>query len=313
MALTAAIIKANQALAGLTDEQITVIETLSNNDEANVIGQRIGALHGQYDTDVLTVAGIPKNQGEKSYDYVKRVIGELKTKVEGITAIETQLTTLRQEKTDLETQLREKSTDPAVKQKLVDTEKALVDLQALYKKEKDTWTETEGKYKKDLQDFKAVSIFDLSLSKMSFLSTLPESVKNTFISKVKNDLLSEYSVEFVTENGAEVVRFRDKENNLVTNPANGLKPFTVDEILGDRLKDILESDYKPGAGTSPTGKKPGQTGGKLDISSAKTQVAADEVIEAHLLKSGIARTDPKFDEQHQALRTELNVAKLPIQ
>lgn len=311
MALTAAIIKANAALAGLTDEQISVIETLSTNDEASVIGQRIGALHGQYDTDVMTVAGVAKNQGEKSYDYVKRVLGELKAKADSVSTIEGQITTLKQEKADLEKQLREKSTDPAVKQKLIDTEKALVDLQTLYRKEKDEWQTKDEGYKKDLRDFKVGSIFDLSLSKMSFLPTLPESVKNTFINKVKSDLLNEFTPEFVQEDGAEVVRFRDKDNNLVTNPANGLKPFSVDEILADRLKDVLESDYKPGAGTGPS-RKPAVTT-KLDITTAKTQVAADELIEAHLLKSGLSRTNPEFAEKHQALRTELNVSKLPIQ
>ena len=42
MALARETIVANEVLAGLTDEQITAIETLSRNDEDVVIGTRFG-------------------------------------------------------------------------------------------------------------------------------------------------------------------------------------------------------------------------------------------------------------------------------
>ena len=105
MALSKDILKAQATLAGLTDAQLDAIVELSTNDEAEVIGARIGQLHGQYDQDVLSVTGLAKKQGEKSYDYVKRILSEYKTKVEATTAVETELATLKTEKADLETKL----------------------------------------------------------------------------------------------------------------------------------------------------------------------------------------------------------------
>ena len=65
-----------------------------------------------------------KNQGEKSYDYVKRIIGSYKEDV----------TKLQTVKTDLETQLTNSSGDAVLKQKLTDTEKKLADAIALVDK-----------------------------------------------------------------------------------------------------------------------------------------------------------------------------------
>ena len=56
--LTVDMLKQNGTLAGLTDEQLTAIATMSQNDENTVIGTKIGALHGQYDTDILGITGI---------------------------------------------------------------------------------------------------------------------------------------------------------------------------------------------------------------------------------------------------------------
>ena len=79
--LTVDMLKQNGLLASLSDEQLNAIATMSQNDENTVIGTKIGALHGQYDTDILSITGINKNQGEKSYDYLKRVLGDYKTQL----------------------------------------------------------------------------------------------------------------------------------------------------------------------------------------------------------------------------------------
>ena len=65
--LTIDMLKQNTALAGLSEAQLTAIAEMSKNDENTVIGTKIGALHGQYDTDIFGITGIKKNDGEKSY------------------------------------------------------------------------------------------------------------------------------------------------------------------------------------------------------------------------------------------------------
>ena len=71
--LTREILIANASLSGLSDEQITAITTLSQNDENSVIAKKTGEIYGALDADILEVSGIAKNGTEKTYDYAKRV------------------------------------------------------------------------------------------------------------------------------------------------------------------------------------------------------------------------------------------------
>ena len=50
--LTIEMLRQSSALTGLTDDQLNAIAEMSRNDENTVIGTKIGALHGQYDTDI---------------------------------------------------------------------------------------------------------------------------------------------------------------------------------------------------------------------------------------------------------------------
>ena len=82
MALTKEILKANAALSALTDEQLENIVTLSANDENAVIAKKTGEIYGGLDADILAASGIGKNGTEKTFDYAKRVIGEIKGKAD---------------------------------------------------------------------------------------------------------------------------------------------------------------------------------------------------------------------------------------
>ena len=55
--LTREILVANAALAGLTDEQIAAITTLSANDENSVIAKKTGEIYGGLDADIFVVGG----------------------------------------------------------------------------------------------------------------------------------------------------------------------------------------------------------------------------------------------------------------
>lgn len=103
--LTREILIANAALAGLTDEQIAAITTLSANDENSVIAKKTGEIYGGLDADILAASGIAKNGTEKTFDYAKRVVAEFKTKAESASALQTQIDSLTKEKARLERQL----------------------------------------------------------------------------------------------------------------------------------------------------------------------------------------------------------------
>lgn len=310
MALSKDILKAQAVLAGLTDAQLDAVVTLSSNDETIVIGNRIGTLHGQYDTDVLEATGIAKAQGEKSYDYVKRVLKEFKDKAASVDTIKTELDTVKGEKAALETKIKEGSGDAHIKQQLLDTEKRANDLQKLLDDEKANAVTEKTKLEKDLFSVKINTILDKELGQLKFKATIPESVKQVLIENAKAKLTVDSKPEFTTVNGKEVLVFRDATGNILNNQANGLNPFTASELLGQQLRDALEvAIVKPGAGTTKPTVTVGSTA--LDISGARSQVEADEMIETHLLQTGLTRTSEEFAAEQTKIRTELAVDKLP--
>ena len=316
MALTAAILRANAGLAALSDEQLSIIEEMSKNDENTVIGTKIGELHGQYDADVLSVTGIAKNQGEKSYDYVKRILGDYKQKASGVEALNNQITELKNQVEGYKKTIAEGKGNEAVAQQLKDAQKQLADTQALFEAKTKEWQEKydalNGQYQSGLIDAE----FGKALQGMKFKSIYPESVQKTLIESAKRTVLSTAKPDWVEENGVKKLVFRDAAGNIMTNQANRLNPFTPGELLQRELKDVLDTGrQQKGAGTNGNqGGAGGQGGaGTLDLTGVTNQVDADEAISKHLMSLGYTRGSREFSDEALKLRKENEVDKLPIQ
>lgn len=310
MALTKEVIIANGVLASLTPDQITAIETLSTNDETTVIGARIGKLHGDYDVDILNTSGVPKKQGEHSYDYAKRVIADFKAKAEAAASVTTEVATLKTEKANLEKQIREGGSDAAIKQQLKDTETRLAQIQSTYEADKAAFTTEKTELQKQNQAIHVNYAFDMATAGMKFKATIPESVKDVLLRNAKSEILATSTPDFVEVGGKKVLVFRDADGNILNNQENKLNPFTAQELITSKLKDVLDfGKQQPGGGTEPPG---GGGSGVLDLSAAKTQIEADEIIARHLLSNGLTRQNPDFAKEQAKLRKEGGVDKLPM-
>ena len=311
MALTAVLLRANAALAGLSDEQIAAIEELSRNDENTVIGTRIGELHGQYDTDVRTVTGIAKRQGEKSYDYVKRILGDYKTKAASADALNQTIATLQTEIEGYKKTIAEGKGNEEVAKQLKDAQKQLADTQSLFEKKNAEWENKYSALNTQYQTSLIDAEFGKALSGMKFKSIYPESVQKTLIDSAKRTVLSTAKPDWLEENGEKKLVFRDATGNIMTNPENKLNPFTPGELLKRELKEVLDNGrQQTGAGTKNL-----QGGGSstFDLGGATTQVAADEMIAKHLMANGYTRGSREFADEAQKIRTENGVDKLPVQ
>lgn len=313
MALTAELLRANAGLTGLTDEQVSAIVELSRNDENTVIGNRIGELHGQYDKDVLSVTGIAKRQDEKSYDYVKRVLGDYKAKAAGTDELNAKITTLQTEIEGYKKTIAEGKGNEAVAQQLKDTQKQLKDTQELFESKQKEW---QGKYdtlNTQYQQSQINAEFDKALQGIKFKSIYPESVQKTLIDSAKRTVLSTAKADWVEENGARKLVFRDASGNIMTNPENKLNPFTPAELLTRELKDVIDTGRQQ-RGTGTQGNQGGQGGSTyLDMTGITNQVDADDAINKHLMALGFTRGSKEFADEALKLRQENGVDKLPLQ
>ena len=313
--LTIEMLRQSSALTGLTDDQLNAIAEMSRNDENTVIGTKIGALHGQYDADILGITGIKKKDGEKSYDYAKRVLGEYKTKAESTKTIQTQLTAAQAQVAELQSKLEKGASDETLKQQLKDAKAQVTQLQTQLQTKETEFNTKKAEFDKTIKDTHVDYAFQAATAGLKFKSGITEPIQKTLLNAAKAEVLAKGTPDFIEDGqGGKKLVIRGADGNILNNPKNNLNPYTMQELVMETsLKDVIDKGrQQTGGGTGGFGSGSGGTGGTLDLSGIKSQVEADKAIEAHLLANGLTRDSQEFADQSMQLRTENNVASLPI-
>lgn len=312
MALTMELIRGNERLSALTDEQIAVITEMSRNDEASVIGNRVGEIYGGLDADILAASGIAKNGTEKTYDYAKRVIGEIKDKAGKLDEMTRQVEALTTEKTRLEKVIADGGGDAETKRQLTQAQtdlasvtKSFTDLKAQYDAQKEAHT-------KELFNMRLAGEFAKATSGLKFKSDIPQSVTDVIMSQAVSKVKGMFPEYIDDGKGGKVLAFKDSENGaIMRNPERNLNPFTATELVERELKTmgVLETGRNQGgAGTKPEGRN----AGGVSISGARTQDEAYEAIAYSLMAQGMTIGSKEFDTAMSKAWTENNVKSLPV-
>ena len=313
--LTREILIANASLSGLSDEQITAITTLSQNDENSVIAKKTGEIYGALDADILEVSGIAKNGTEKTYDYAKRVLGEFKTKADGTSGLQSQIDTLTKEKTRLEKAIAEGAADAETAKAL---KQAKADLQSVTKQytELTTRYETEkANHEKELLGVRIDNALQNASLGLKFKATLPESVTKVLLAQA-TEKLKGMNPEYIDDgNGGKALIFKKADGARELNPNNDLKPYTAAELLTRELEamDVLEKQRKQtGSGTGTPIQGGGSSEITLDVSGARTQREADDLIAKQLMAQGITKGSKEFQDAKTKTWNENNIKNLPF-
>lgn len=312
--ITIEMLNQSESLKGLTDAQKLAITTLSSNDEATVIGTKIGALHGQYDADILSISGISKADGEKTYDYLKRVLGDYKTKLDGTKTLSAQLEAQKKKVTELEAKLAAGGSDEAVKQQLKDARHQVTQLQTQLTTKTEELDRAKKDYEKKEKDLQVGFAFTNATAGIKFKADVSEPVKKILLAAAKDEILAKGTPDFIDDgNGGKKLVLRDAAGNTLNNPKNNLNPYTIEELVMETsLKDVIDTGRRqPGGGTEPN-PSPDHRTVNLDLSTAKTQQEADVQIENYLLSTGLTRDNVEFGNKALEIRNENNVSSLPI-
>lgn len=312
--ITIEMLNQSESLKGLTDAQKLAITTLSSNDEATVIGTKIGALHGQYDADILSISGISKADGEKTYDYLKRVLGDYKTKLDGTKTLSAQLEAQKKKVTELEAKLAAGGSDEAVKQQLKDARHQVTQLQTQLTAKTEELDSAKKDYEKKEKDLQVGFAFTNATAGIEFKADVSEPVRKILLAAAKDEILAKGTPDFVDDGkGGKKLVLRDAAGNTLNNPKNNLNPYTIEELVMETsLKDVIDTGRRqPGGGTEPN-PQPGHRTVNLDLSIAKTQREADIQIENYLLSTGLTRDNVEFGNKALEIRNENNVSSLPI-
>ncbi len=313
--ITIEMLNQSESLSGLTDAQKLAITVLSKNDEASVIGTKIGALHGQYDSDILGISGISKTEGEKTYDYLKRVLNDYKTKLDGSKTLSAQLEASKKKVTELETKLANGGSDEAIKQQLKDARHQVSQLQTQLTSKTEELDKAKKDYEKKEKDIQVNYAFANATSGLKFKADVSEPVKKILLEAAKDEILAKGTPDFIDDGqGGKKLVLRDVAGNTLNNPKNNLNPYTLEELVKETcLKDVIDTGkQQPGGGTKPSTSTEGSQSLILDLSGAKTQREADIQIETYLLSTGLTRDNVEFGDKALEIRNENNVSNLPI-
>lgn len=313
--ITIEMLNQNAALSTLTDAQKAAITEISKNDEATVIGTKIGALHGQYDADILNVSGIAKAEGEKSYDYLKRVLGDYKTKLDGTKTLSAQLEAQKNKVAELEAKLAAGGSDEVLKQQLKDARHQVTQLQTQLTAKIGELDRAKKNYEQKEKDLQVGFAFTNATAGIKFKADVSEPVKKILLAAAKDEILAKGTPDFIDDgNGGKKLVLRDAAGNTLNNPKNNLNPYTIEELVMETsLKDVIDTGrQQQGGGTVPPVKPNGGGGTTLDLSGVKTQLEADTQIEKYLLSTGLTRDNAEFGNKVLEIRNENNVSELPI-
>lgn len=311
--LTVETLKQNSILASLTDEQLNAIATMSQNDENTVIGTKIGALHGQYDTDILGITGIAKNQGEKSYDYLKRVLNDYKNQLTSTATVQAQLANAKKEVETLKQKLADGAGDETLKQQLTDAKKLVSDLQQQLTKSASELAKQKETYESQIKNIYIDNEFSKAVADIKFKPGITDNIKNVLLQAAKAEVLEKGTPDFIDNNGTKLLVYRDNTGNILNNPANNLNPFTTTELLMQTsIKDVIDFGKQQTGGGTKSIVRQSTNVTVLDLTGAKTQIEADKIIESYLLGNGLTRDSAEFATQSLQLRTDNKVNELPI-
>lgn len=307
--ITADILKANEQLAKLTDEQIASIVTLSTNDVNAEIGKKIGELYRQLDTTIDTSTGIARKGDEKTYNYLERAIKELKGGMPNVDEMKGKIKTLTDEKTRLEALIAEGSKDTETAQLLNQAKAELKSTKDLYLGLQTKFDEQAKTHKSELFGLRVENELTNALNGLKFKAEIPANVTKTFvnaaISKVKG-----LNPDYVDDvNGGKRLVFRDANGVAISNPTN-LAPYTAAELLGNELKDIIAIKGAQGTGTQVGGG--GSNNDTVTIGNARTQQEAMTIISKSLCAQGLTAGSKEFQTKLDAAWAENKVKSLPV-
>lgn len=309
--LTKEILQANAALSGLTDEQLDAIATLSRNDENSVIAQKTGEIYGGLDRDILEVSGMEKIGTEKTYDYAKRVLGELKTKSANVDDLHKEIDGLKREKSRLEKTIADGAGDAETAKALKNAKADLEKVTGQYAELTNKLQQIEENHAKEIFGIRVSSELEAAAAGVKFKAGFSDSVKGVILNQAREKIAA-MSPEYIDDGeGGKVIAFKGEDGAVLRNVNNQLKPYTAAELFRmelEKMSVLEEPRQTTGGGTSaPTG---GGSGSAVVI-SARTQVEANDLIDKALMDAGMVRNSKEFDAAKTEAWKTNNVSSLP--
>lgn len=311
--LTIDLLNANAALSSLNDEQKQAIVTLSQNDENAVIAAKTGEIYGNLDTDILSTSGIGKNGTEKTYEYAKRVILDLKGKAENADALQTQIRSLTQKNAALEKSIAEGNGNEQLNKELKQAKADLANVTNQFVELQKQKEEMSAKYERDIKGMQIDGAMQSAIASVKFKPELPEAATKVLMQQAI-DKLKSMNPDFEDDGkGGKVIMFHDEKGAVMRNLATNLNPYTPAELLNRELEQmgVLDKGRQAAGGGTQTPTVTTGNGNGVSIEGAKTRTEAYDAITNVLVSQGLQPGSKEFGDAMTQAWKDNNISSLP--
>ena len=314
--ITKEMLTADTVLGSLTEEQMNAICTLSKNDEDAVIGGRFREVYNQLDETIARETGIARNGDEKTYNYLERAAKALAAKANSVEGLNVKINELTSERDKFKKAVEEGAADEQLKKQLAQAQTDLENVRKQYdtlKTESDTM---KVQHAQELMGLQVDNEIRSAMGGIKFKAEFPQAVTDTIVNQAIEKIKG-MKPEFIDDGkGGKVLVFKGDDDAIMRNPDNHLNPFTAGELITKELKamGIVDEGRKAaGAGSKPNAGGAGGGGAVVDITMARTQTEAQEIIARTLMQQGLVNGSDEFQQKMDEAWRENNVASLPIQ
>jgi|TARA_R110000744_G_scaffold179347_6_gene298366 hypothetical protein len=256
----------------------------------NNVGTKIGEIYGNIDKD-LKELGFEKQEGVRTFDFVKSTISTLKEKANSFDS--SMLTSLKSENEEL-------------KQKL-DSNEGTKYFKDLLESTKTTAKAEIEKYKGELDQFKTNELnnkINTELKNTISSFSFDDSIKKPVLDSYVNSELKKLSTKAeVAEDGS--ITFYDDNGEIIVNKKTMFKA-DAQYILSEKLKEVLVENRNAEGGGGNSGKD-----GKRFFGNAKNQMELISLIDENLLADGYVKGTDIYQEKLSEL-LKANKGDLPL-
>lgn len=290
MALTLDLLNVQEGLSGLTDEQKTALVGLSERDEETTFNRRFGETLGQMDTVIASEGAIGRNEGEKTSEYMARVIRTLKTSADEGVGYKTANESLTAEIESLKQKIASGAGNEEIKKELDKLRGELASAKRVNGELQESLTKSAAEYKGKLEGYRMESEIGAAMTGITMKKELPEATKQALLTLAKQNVMAS---KHVFDETAGVFIFQDAEGNPLKDKS--LNNLTVADMLRVQLETmgVLDTGRTQGGagGNGNAGGSGNGSGAGVSITTAKNKVEADEIITRELMAQGHARSD----------------------
>lgn len=312
--ITVEMLQQQESLKGLTEEQMTAIATLSQNDEEVTIGNRFREVYNRLDDTIASSTGIARNGDEKTYNYLERAAKAIKAEADKVSGLQVKVNELTNEKARLEKAIQEGTADEQTRKQLAQAQKDLTNITEQFNTLKGERDSLVQQHADELMGLRIDNELSQAVAGIKFKAEFPKQAVDTLLQQTITRIKGMQPEYVDNGQGGKRLVFKGADGAILRNQENGLQPYTAGELLAKELKamGIVDEGRKAtGGGTTPPAGGGGGTA-VVDVSSARTQTEAHDIIARALMAQGMTNGSKEFQAaMTEAWRTN-NIQSLPI-